>query len=250
VAVVETDPNVYVTAVVGDLTFRFMAGNFFQNNPFVLPVMVDHVVEAAVRRNGRGEKMTHLIDCYCGSGLFCLSSSAHFEVCVGIEVNEKAVEEARINARSNGIRNCEFVAASAEAIFESREPVTLKTLVPSTTTKNMAITTTDNASPPSTARTNTRPSILVDDFPRDTTTVIIDPPRKGCSPEFLEQLYQFRPERVVYMSCDPATQARDSSGIVAAGYRIVAIQPFDLFPQTRHIECLATFERIEMDGAL
>ena len=142
------------------------------------------------------------------------------------------------------------MAASAEAIFESREPVTLKTLVPSTPTKNTAITTTNNASPLSTTRINTRPLILVDNFPRDTTTVIIDPPRKGCSPKFLKQLYQFRTDKVVYMSCDPETQARDSSGIVAVGYWIATIQPFDLFPQTRYIECLATFEMIEMDGAL
>ena len=69
----------------------------------MLPVMVDHVVEAAVKPNSLGEKMTHLIDCYCGSGLFCLSSASHFDVCVGIEVNEKAVEEATRNAEINNV---------------------------------------------------------------------------------------------------------------------------------------------------
>ena len=87
-------------------------------------------------------------------------------------------------------------------------------------------------------------SILVRDFPKDTTTVVIDPPRKGCSTEFLDQLYQFSPERLVYMSCDPATQARDSEGIVnVGGYEIKSVQPFDLFPQTRHIESLIIFEK-------
>jgi len=226
-AVVETNPSVYVTAGVKGLTFRFMAGNFFQNNPFLLPVMVEHVVDAAIQLNRNRKKMTHLIDCYCGSGLFCLSSSTHFDVCVGIEVNEKAVEEARVNAQLNNIRNCKFVAASAEAIFESQDPVTSTPLLP--------------VSHDGSSRTTI--DILVDDFPRETTTVIIDPPRKGCSPDFLEQLFKFAPERVVYMSCDPATQARDSNGIVAAGYRIVCVQPFDLFPQTRHIECLVTFDK-------
>ena len=94
-----------------------------------------------------------------------------------------------------------------------------------------------------TTTTTTTTTILVNDFPRETTTVIIDPPRKGCSVEFLDQLFQFGPERIVYMSCDPVTQARDSTGIVAANYKIISIQPFDLFPQTRHIECLVTFER-------
>lgn len=62
--------------------------------------------------------------------------------------------------------------------------------------------------------------------------------------EFLNQLYTFGPQKIVYMSCDPATQARDSKGIISAGYRIVAIQPFDLFPQTRHIENLVTFVKV------
>ncbi len=65
--------------------------------------MVDQVVDAAVKPNSNGEKMTHLIDCYCGSGLFCLSSAAFFDVCVGIEVNEKAVEEATFNADLNNV---------------------------------------------------------------------------------------------------------------------------------------------------
>ena len=69
----------------------------------MLPVMVDHVVTAAIKPNGKGEKMTHLIDCYCGSGLFCLSSAAYFDLCVGIEVNEKAVEEATMNAELNNV---------------------------------------------------------------------------------------------------------------------------------------------------
>lgn len=208
---VETDHNVYVKTTVKDLVFRFKAGNFFQNNPFMLPKMVDLVVDAATVPSPSGKSMTHLIDCYCGSGLFAIGSSSSFEACVGIEVNEMAVEEARENAALNGIENCAFVSASAEAIFD---PVTLEG----------------------------RSDLIVGDFPRETTVVVVDPPRKGCSVEFLEQLNEYKPQRVVYMSCDPATQARDAKYLVSYGYEIVSVQPFDLFPQTRHIECLATFE--------
>lgn len=224
---VETDPNVYVKSKVNNLTFRFLAGNFFQNNPFMLPVMVDHVNKAALQPNRRGEKMTHLIDCYCGSGLFCLSASEHFNICVGIEVNEKAVEEARVNADINNISNCKFVAASAEAIFMSNDPVEVMSVDERDGTDEEKI--------PS--------SIMVKDFPKHKTVVIIDPPRKGCSEEFLQQLFAFGPERCVYMSCDPSTQARDAKDICAAGYTITSVQPFDLFPQTRHIECLIVFEK-------
>jgi tRNA (uracil-5-)-methyltransferase len=206
-----TDNNMYVTTTVAGLTFRFLAGNFFQNNPFMLPVMVNHVVEAATKPSPAGLTMTHLIDCYCGSGLFGLTTAAHFQQCVGIEVNANAIEEAKINAELNGISNCAFVAASAEAIFESPIPV--------------------------------EGNGLVQDFPRPTTVVVCDPPRKGCSEEFLEQLFVYSPQRVVYMSCDVATQARDVKSMVAAGYTITSVQPFDLFPQTRHIECLIVLEK-------
>lgn len=218
--VVETDHNVYVNTTVKDLVFRFQAGNFFQNNPYMLPKMVDLVVDAATKVSPYGKEMTHLIDCYCGSGLFAIGSSSSFDVCVGIEVNEKAVEEARENAALNGIVNCNFVSASAEAIFHSKDPVRI-------------------------IDDGNEKDLLVGDFPRESTVVVVDPPRKGCSEEFLEQLDEYKPARVVYMSCDPATQARDAKFLVSYGYEIVSIQPFDLFPQTRHIECLAVFERID-----
>ena len=75
--------------------------------------------------------------------------------------------------------------------------------------------------------------------------VVLDPPRKGCSIDFLQQLIQFYPQRIVYMSCDPQTQARDTQYMLQTNkYEITNVQPFDLFPQTRHIECLIIFERI------
>lgn len=75
------------------------------------------------------------------------------------------------------------------------------------------------------------------------TTVIIDPPRKGCSREFLEQLFQFSPKGVVYISCNPATQMRDLKLFQEAGYKLATVQPFDLFPQTRHLECVITLTK-------
>jgi len=75
------------------------------------------------------------------------------------------------------------------------------------------------------------------------TVVIVDPPRKGCSQEFLDQLFSYAPARVVYVSCDPATQMRDLVRFLEAGYTLERLQPFDLFPQTRHIENVATLAR-------
>ena len=82
-------------------------------------------------------------------------------------------------------------------------------------------------------------------FPAGETAVIIDPPRKGCDAAFLSQLFAFGPSTVTYVSCDPATQMRDLTHFLAAGYQLVAVQPFDLFPQTRHLECVLTLVRSE-----
>lgn len=190
---VETNPNAVVTEHVGDLSFDFLAGEFFQNNPFILPAFTGH---AAAEAKAGGARF--LVDAYCGSGLFALTLARHFEQVAGVEVSEAATDWARRNAESNGIGNARFLAASAEAIFADI------------------------------------------DFPAAETAVLIDPPRKGCSPEFLEQLIAYAPSRVVYVSCDPATQVRDLAILQAGGFKLEKVQPFDLFPHTRHLECVMT----------
>lgn len=193
---VETNPNAVVTEHVGELSFDFLAGDFFQNNPFVLPAFTGHVAAEA-----RAGETRFLVDAYCGSGLFALTLAKHFEQVAGVEVSESAADWAQRNAESNGIANARFMAASAEAIFA------------------------DIA------------------FPAAETAVVIDPPRKGCSPEFLTQLIAFAPARVVYVSCDPATQVRDLAILKEGGFRLEKVQPFDLFPHTRHLECVMTLVR-------
>ena len=214
--VVVTEFKEYMTTTVKGIKFRYMAGNFFQNNNYVVPLMVDAVIGAALKPNHEGNIPSYLLDCYCGSGLFALTASQKFKLCVGIEVNDAAVEEATLNATTNNITNCQFVAASAEALFTSPPALTIAGFEDQ----------------------------KIQDFDRDMTVVVLDPPRKGCSGTFLEQLYDYSPQRIVYMSCGPKTQARDAKGIVeVGGYDIVSIQPFDLFPQTKHVECLMVFEK-------
>lgn len=193
---VETDFKAEAAERVGELEFRFLAGDFFQNNPFILPAFTGHVARQAKASGAR-----FLVDAYCGSGLFALSLAAHFEQVAGVEVSETSCEWARRNAKANGIGNAEFLTASAEAVF---------------------------------AGISFDPSL---------TAVVIDPPRKGCSPEFITQLLEFSPLRVVYVSCDPATQVRDLKLLGAGGYQPVDVQPFDLFPHTRHLECVMTLQK-------
>ena len=191
-----TDPRQTVQTTVAGVRYRFVAGEFFQNNPFILPELVATVGERATECGAK-----FLVDAYCGVGLFSVALAPKFERTAGVEISAAAVALARENAALNGRENCVFTVGKAEAIFEGA------------------------------------------DFAGSDACVIIDPPRAGATPEFLSQLIAFAPRRVVYVACDPATQARDAAVLAAAGYRVVRATPFDLFPQTRHIENILTFDR-------
>jgi 23S rRNA (uracil1939-C5)-methyltransferase/tRNA (uracil-5-)-methyltransferase len=200
--VVTTDYDAVITETVGALRLKFLARDFFQNNPFILPTFVAYVRDQAAASGAR-----FLVDAYCGSGLFALAAAPAFARVAGVEISESSVRFARENAAANHIPNATFLAADAAAIFADLDPA----------------------------------------FAAADTAVVIDPPRKGCDEQFLQQLFAFGPRTVVYVSCDPATQMRDLRHFLAAGYQLTAAQPFDLFPQTRHLECVLTLRRPRRD---
>ena len=197
---VETDFRAVATEHVGNLKFQFLAGDFFQNNPFILPAFTGYVAKQAAAGGAK-----FLVDAYCGSGLFSLTLAKDFEQVAGVEVSETSCEWARKNAAANSITNAKFLTASAEAIFDQIS------------------------------------------YPATDTAVVIDPPRKGCTPEFIDQLVKFGPARVVYVSCDPATQVRDLKQLSEGGYQLADVQPFDLFPHTRHLECVMTLVKTDKE---
>ena len=200
---VTTDYEAVITETIAEsgaggapLKLHFLARDFFQNNPFILPAFTRYVREQAAASGAR-----FLVDAYCGSGLFALSAAHAFDRVAGVEISFSSIAFAQQNATANGITNATFLAGDAAAIFAGL------------------------------------------DFPAADTAVIIDPPRKGCDESFLRQLFAFGPRAVVYVSCDPATQMRDLQHFLTAGYTLTAVQPFDLFPQTRHLECVITLTR-------
>jgi len=199
---VTTDPDARVTERVGPVSLEFYAREFFQNNPFLLPRMVDFVIESAAATGA-----TCLVDTYSGSGLFALAGAARFQDVVGVEVSAGAVAAARDNAARNGLTHVRFVQADSARIFGA-------------------------LSPEATAAAGK-------------TAVIVDPPRKGCDGAFLAQLLAFGPRTIVYVSCSPESLARDLARLLSAGYQATTIQPFDMFPQTRHVECVALLQRIQ-----
>ena len=202
---VETNPREHVRSTIAGVEFRFLAGEFFQNNPSALPLLLTHV---AARASAEGA-LTHLVDAYCGGGFFALGTASKFTRVAGVEISEDNVVAARANAARNQVKHVVFEAGDAAALFAP------------------LVNGGGGAEP----------------FPPAETCVVIDPPRKGCDAAFLDQLFDFTPRRVVYVSCDPSTQARDAAAFLSAGYELREVLPFDLFPQTRHIEAVAVFDR-------
>jgi tRNA/tmRNA/rRNA uracil-C5-methylase (TrmA/RlmC/RlmD family) len=148
---------------------------------------------------------THLVDVYCGVGFFAIELASDVKSFAGVEYDAMAIRAARQNAASRGAANGEFLAGSAEEKL---------------------------------------PALLAQ-FTPGATTVILDPPRKGCQPQTIELLRAVRPAQVIYVSCHPATMARDLNAFMAAGvFDLKRVVPLDMFPQTQHVECVADLRRI------
>jgi 23S rRNA (uracil1939-C5)-methyltransferase len=154
---------------------------------------------------GRLPGVASVVDLYCGAGTFALFFAKHGIRVVGIEENPNAVREARANAELNAV-------AALTTFLAGRVDATLRT-------KRGAET------------------LAAADV------VFLDPPRKGSDEPTLDALVRARAAHVWYLSCNPATLARDLAHLVAGGYRVSSVQPFDMFPQTGHIEALAFLER-------
>ncbi|EAU93579.1 tRNA methyltransferase [Coprinopsis cinerea okayama7 len=208
-----TDPKSLVRERVGDWIFEYNAGSFFQNNNSVLLPLTDYVRNAIFPPDApTPSTLTHLVDTYCGAGLFGIVLSPSFQKVAGIELSQDSIRFATRNAELNKISKdkISFRAGNAGEIFA-----------------------------------------VVQDFPADQTAVLIDPPRKGCDEFFIKQLLEFGPKTIVYVSCNVHTQARDVGQIMEAGrtgkakkYTLDSVRGFDLFPQTAHVESVAVLTRV------
>ena len=144
------------------------------------------------------------MDVYCGVGFFSVELADLVESFVGVESDQMAINAARKNATARTRNNGEFLSGRAEDLLPA----------------------------------------LLTRFPPATTTVVLDPPRKGCSPECLQMLRQVRPGQIIYVSCHPATLARDLNVLCAEGvFELAQVVPLDMFPQTQHVECVADLRR-------
>jgi 23S rRNA (uracil1939-C5)-methyltransferase len=153
-----------------------------------------------VREFLRASGARHLLDLYCGVGFFGIELADAVESFAGVEYDQRAIQSARRNAAARNISNGEFIASTVEAAL----PEVLKKFSP------------------------------------DQMAVLLDPPRKGCWPQTLQLLREMKPAQVIYVSCHPATMARDLNILCGNGvFELARVQPLDMFPQTQHVECVA-----------
>lgn len=154
----------------------------------------------AVRDRIQDAGTKFLVDAYCGVGFFGIELAKYVEGFVGVELDIPAIKAAQQNIADRGITNGEFIAGQTEVELPK----------------------------------------LMAKFDAAQTTVIIDPPRKGCHPGAIKCLRDNRPAQILYVSCHPATLARDLNLLCADGvYEVVQVVPLDMFPQTQHVECVA-----------
>ena len=189
-----------------DLRFHISPLSFYQINPIQTEVLYKTVIACAALE---GDETVW--DLYCGIGTISLALAAAMRErkkeggrVFGIEVVEQAVRDARENARENDIENVTFYEGKAEE------------LLPKWKGKEL---------PP--------PDLIV-----------VDPPRKGCAQETLRTMLEAGPERIIYVSCDSATLARDLRILVDGGYRLQTVQPVDMFPQTVHVETVVLMSKV------
>lgn len=148
-----------------------------------------------------------LVDVYCGVGFFGIELADLVDGFAGVELDLQAIKAAKMNATNRKIENGSFVSGRAEDLLPG----------------------------------------LLGKFKAGASTVLLDPPRTGCLPESIELLRQVRPAQVIYVSCHPATMARDLNVFCSGGvFELRRVVPLDMFPQTAHVECVAD---LRLNGA-
>ena len=181
----------YLTDSMNQISFGISLPSFYQVNTLQAEKLYEKALSLL------GENFNTVFDLYCGIGTITLNLSKKAKKVYGIESCAPAVEDAKMNRDLNGIKNVEFICATAE----------------------------DEA-----------PKLVAQGIIPD--AIVLDPPRSGCEESLLQMICEIKPKTVVYISCNPATLARDMKYLTDNGYQADTVYPFDLFPRTHHVECV------------
>ena len=189
-------------------TFRISSKSFYQVNP----VQTEKLYSTALEYAGlTGEESVW--DLYCGIGTISLFLSQKARQVYGVEIVPQAIEDAKTNAALNGITNAEFFVGKAEEVLPQFYN-----------------------------------SDDLDAGMRHPDVIVVDPPRKGCDEQCLSTMLAMRPERIVYVSCDSATLARDLRILVDGGYELQKVRAFDQFAHTGHVETVVLLSKGIIDS--
>jgi tRNA/tmRNA/rRNA uracil-C5-methylase (TrmA/RlmC/RlmD family) len=180
-----------IVRVVKGKNFLVPRDGFFQANLYLTDQLVDEVCCLAATN-----EISTLVDAYCGSGLFSIFLAPYAKNVIGIEINEKSVKHAQINAENAGVKNVKFIHGDIENVLR-REFLPLGDQI---------------------------------------SVIVLDPPRSGCEKAVLKAIIDLQAQKIIYVSCNPATQARDVKYLNECGYDLQSLLPVDMFPQTEHIE--------------
>lgn len=189
----------YITDYIGDVKYQISPLSFFQVNPAQTQVLYGLALEYA---GLRGEETVW--DLYCGIGTISLFLAQKAKKVYGVEIVPQAIEDARNNAKINGITNAEFFVGKAEEVLPEQYE---------------------------------KHQVYAD-------VIVVDPPRKGCDENLLRTMVDMKPEKIVYVSCDSATLARDLKYLCENGYELQKVRPVDQFPMTVHVEVATLLQRV------
>lgn len=194
---------------IGELSFSISAPSFYQVNPMQTEKIYGKALEYAALT---GEETVW--DCYCGIGTISLFLAQKAKQVYGLEIVPEAIENAKKNAEKNGLHNTEFFVGAAEEVLpkwveeQKREGKDVGNLV---------------------------------------DVVSLDPPRKGCDEACLSAVLELSPKRIVYVSCDPGSLARDMKYLREGGYELEKWVGIDNFPRTGHVETVALLSKLDVD---
>ena len=193
----------YIYDILGGIRLKITAPSFYQVNHDAAELLYAKAKELA-----KPTKEDTLLDLYCGAGSIGLSMAREVGELIGIEIIESAVLCARENAREANINNAKFYtgdASNTEKLLDNAERELGRKINP--------------------------------------TIVVLDPPRAGCDEKLINYVASLSPKRIVYISCNPTTLARDAAQFKKLGYICGEVTPFDLFPMTGHVESVVCLTR-------
>ena len=193
----------YITDRIGDISYQISPLSFYQVNPMQTQKLYAKALEYA---DLHGQETVW--DLYCGIGTISLFLAQKAKFVRGVEIVPAAIENAKENAKLNGLENTEFFVGKAEEVL------------PREYKKN---------------------GVYAD-------VIVVDPPRKGCDETLLETMIEMNPERIVYVSCDSATLARDLKYLCERGYELRKVCPVDQFGMTVHVETVVLLSHKKPDG--